>query len=216
MSLAIVKVDREKRTHSIYAEGRVSGGNNIITENNRKVFKCEALVDSQTCVSILGASIGSTFLDDYLELKLPKMLCEVNWKEFFPLGLNIPSVLDRLIIIYNQLWTEFCTTRNISLESSKHSNYSGLLSINGNIFHIESYDNDGTVTFLAYEVDKKFDAIGAGDEGALALLTYGGIDIYKIFETMAKLKSSINANVFAYDNIPYNHDLNYYGESKQI
>lgn len=206
MSLAIIKVDKESKQHSVYSDGRVSKGTEIILENSPKIFKydLEYITTCKCNVSVLGASIGSMYLDKFIDSFLKDELSGIE--SLWDISRDIPRVVEDLTEAYNKLWQKYCLHRNIPVNSTRYASYEGLLSINGYLFHIDSYDLDDNVVFQVYYLDKGYDIIGAGKPLALPLLEYGVTDMQKVFDIVSSKEASVNANVFLYEGVSYSDE----------
>lgn len=198
MSLAIVKVDREKKTHSIYAEGISLSGGEIVSQTSQKVYS-KSLGSN---VSILSSHIGTKDLDRFFEIYLydkltKKFLSNANSNYFL--------ASEELTDIYNQLFKTYCGKRNLDLNNlgENWTSYSGILSINGDIYHVHAYHENSVVSFNAQHIDDDFFCIGQETQAVKALHLYGCNDTHKMIEIVSKINNKVGTNIFCYENISY-------------
>lgn len=199
MSLVILKVDREKKTHSIYCEGITMSQEQIYRTQTNKITH----IDNPNYSILLGTT-GSAEFTRYVRLhfeehfKKSDMLQNVS-----NCDLRSESLKD---IIYS-LWRSFCLDRMLDLNTDCFSSFGCILSINGNLYVVDHYRCDDKNTFAVYEVtDRDYCVNGQEDIAALCLLE-NGIEIQRIFDTICKFNNSINNNVRSIENISYSDKM---------
>lgn len=189
MSLVILKVDREKKTHSIYCEGISMREEQIYLTRSNKITH----IDNPNYSILLGTT-GSNEFTRYFRLhfeehfKKSGMLQNVS---------NCDLGTENLKDIIHSLWRSFCLDRMLDLNTDCFNGFGCILSINGNLYVADHYRCDDKNTF----------GVNGQEEIAALCLLENGIEIQRIFDTICKFNNSINNNVCSIENISYSDKI---------
>lgn len=199
MSLVILKVDREKKTHSIYCEGITISGEQIYLTRSNKITH----IDNPNYSILLGTT-GNMEFTRYFRLHFEEHFKKSNMlQNLSKCDLGSESLKD---IVYN-IWRSFCLERMLDLDTNNFNGFGCILSINGHLYVADHYRCDEKNTFGTYEViDRNYCAKGQEEIAALCLLE-NDIEIQRIFDTICKFNNSINNNIRSIENISYSDKI---------
>ena len=199
MSLVILKVDREKKTHSIYCEGISIREEQIYITQKNKITH----IDNPN-YSILIGTVGSNEFTRYFRLHFEEHFKKSDMlQNLSNCDLGSESLKD---IIHN-VWRSFCLDRMLPLDSSSFADFGCILSINGHLYVADHYRCDEKNTFGVYEVTDRDYCVNGQEEIAALCLLENGIEIQRIFDTICKFNNSINNNVRSIENISYSDKM---------
>ena len=199
MSLVILKVDREKKTHSIYCEGISIREEQIYITQKNKITH----IDNPNYSILLGTT-GNYEFTRYFRL---------HFEEHFKKSDMLQNLSDCdlgsecLKDIIHSIWRSFCLDRMLSLDNDCFSNFGCILSINGHLYVADHYRCDEKNTFGTYEVTDRDYCVNGQEEIAALCLLENGIEIQRIFDTICKFNNSINNNVRSIENISYSDKM---------
>ena len=195
MSLVILKVDREKKTHSIYCEGISMREEQICLTRSNKI----AHIDNPNYSILLGTT-GNTEFTRYFRLHFEEHFKKSDMLQNLS---NCDLGTENLKDIIHNIWSSFCADRTLSLDTIYFSGFGCILSINGNLYVADHYRCDDKNTFGVYKVTDRDYCVNGQEEIAALCLLENGIEIQRIFDTICKFNNSINNNVCSIENISY-------------
>ena len=199
MSLVILKVDREKKTHSIYCEGISMREEQICLTRSNKI----AHIDNPNYSILLGTT-GNTEFTRYFRLHFEEHFKKSDMLQNLS---NCDLGTENLKDIIHNIWSSFCADRTLSLDTIYFSGFGCILSINGNLYVADHYRCDDKNTFGVYEVTDRDYCVNGQEEIAALCLLENGIEIQRIFDTICKFNNSINNNVCSIENISYSDKI---------
>lgn len=199
MSLVILKVDREKKTHSIYCEGISMREEQIYLTRSNKI----AHIDNPNYSILLGTT-GNTEFTRYFRLHFEEHFKKSDMLQNLS---NCDLGTENLKDIIHNIWSSFCADRTLSLDTIYFSGFGCILSINGNLYVADHYRCDDKNTFGVYEVTDRDYCVNGQEEIAALCLLENGIEIQRIFDTICKFNNSINNNVRSIENISYSDKI---------
>lgn len=199
MSLVILKVDREKKTHSIYCEGITIRGEQIYITHKNKITH----IDNPNYSILLGAT-GNCEFTRYFRLHFEEHFKKSDMLQNLS---NCDLGSECLKDIIHSIWRSFCLDRMLSLDNDCFSNFGCILSINGHLYVADHYRCDEKNTFGTYEVTDRDYCVNGQEEIAALCLLENGIEIQRIFDTICKFNNSINNNVRSFENISYSDKM---------
>ena len=199
MSLVILKVDREKKTHSIYCEGISIREEQIYVTRKNKITH----IDNPN-YSILLGTVGSNEFTRYFRLHFEEHFKKSDMlQNLSNCDLGSESLKD---IIYS-IWRSFCLDRMLSVDNDSFGHFGCILSINGHLYVADHYRCDEKNTFGVYEVTDRDYCVNGQEEIAALCLLENGIEIQRIFDTICKFNNSVNNNVRSIENISYSDKM---------
>ena len=194
MSLIILKVNREKKTHSAYCEG-FTGSERVYRTKANKIIH----IDAPKYSILLGTTGVAKFVRYFRH----------HFEEHFKktdILLNLDNrdlSCERIEDLVFSIWRSFCLDNRFVLDNKDFSDFGCALSINGYLFVVNNHCCDDKNTFQAYDVtDRDYCANGQEEVAALCLLE-NGIEVQRIFDTIYKFNCHINNNVSSIENICY-------------
>lgn len=199
MSLVILKVDREKKTHSIYCEGISMREEQIYLTRSNKI----AHIDNPNYSILLGTT-GNTEFTRYFRLHFEEHFKKSDMLQNLS---NCDLGTENLKDIIHNIWSSFCADRTLSLDTIYFSGFGCILSINGNLYVADHYRCDDKNTFGVYEVTDRDYCVNGQEEIAALCLLENSIEIQRIFDTICKFNNSINNNVRSIENISYSDKI---------
>ena len=199
MSLVILKVDREKKTHSIYCEGISMREEQICLTRSNKI----AHIDNPNYSILLGTT-GNTEFTRYFRLHFEEHFKKSDMLQNLS---NCDLGTENLKDIIHNIWSSFCADRTLSLDTIYFSGFGCILSINGNLYVADHYRCDDKNTFGVYKVTDRDYCVNGQEEIAALCLLENGIEIQRIFDTICKFNNSINNNVCSIENISYSDKI---------
>lgn len=187
MSLVIVKVNKEAKTHSIYSEGICCCGDDIVSNTQEKfnVLKSDGynILVGTTGVSSFGCYIRRHFLDNF---SVKEYVETEEWS----------GIVEYLTNVYINLYGSFCKKFSISdSKSAKDHPTDIILSVNGKIIVVNQRDSG--IIDVEDHSDEEYYAIGCGDTNALCLLD-AGVDVKDVFRIVSRRCKSVNDKVQQY------------------
>lgn len=191
MSLVIIKVDREKRTHSVYCDGR-SG--NMVMEKANKISKYN-IQDH----SILAGTTGYHDFNVYFRMHFEEIV--IQERLFDHLDDN-ELTATKLADIGAVIWRNFCKKMHLPVKKNSYDVFGAVISIDGNLFALDGNVVDDIFIFTAHETERDFVVSGADDNAALCLLDVG-INIQTIFETISKYNYYVNDNITSIEDVMF-------------
>lgn len=199
MSLVILKVDREKKTHSIYCEGiRIRQEQIYLTRANKITH-----IDNHNYSILLGTT-GDMEFTRYFRLHFEEHFKKSNMiQNLSNCDLGSESLKD---IIYS-IWRSFCLDRMLDLDTNSFNSFGCVLSINGHLYVTDHYRCNEKNAFGAYEVTDRNYCVNGQEEIAALCLLENGIEIQRIFDTICKFNNSINNNICSIENISYSDKI---------
>lgn len=199
MSLVILKVDREKKTHSIYCEGIRIGQEQIYLTRANKITH----IDNHNYSILLGTT-GDMEFTRYFRLHFEEHFKKSNMiQNLSNCDLGSESLKD---IIYS-IWRSFCLDRMFDLDTNSFNSFGCVLSINGHLYVADHYRCNEKNTFGAYEVTDRNYCVNGQEEIAALCLLENGIEIQRIFDTICKFNNSINNNISSIENVSYSDKI---------
>ncbi len=199
MSLVILKVDREKKTHSIYCEGISIRQEQIYLTRANKITH----IDNHNYSILLGTT-GDMEFTRYFRLHFEEHFKKSNMiQNLSNCDLGSESLKD---IIYS-IWRSFCLDRMLDLDTNSFNSFGCVLSINGHLYVADHYRCNEKNTFGAYEVTDRNYCVNGQEEIAALCLLENGIEIQRIFDTICKFNNSINNNICSIENISYSDKI---------
>lgn len=199
MSLVILKVDREKKTHSIYCEGIGMREEHIYLTQSNKITHID-----NPHYSILLGTTGNMEFTRYFRLHFEEHFKKSDMLQNLS---NCDLGSDNLKDIIHNIWCSFCADRTLSLNTNCFSSFGCILSINGNLYVADHYRCDDQNTFSAYKVTDRDYCVNGQEEIAALCLLENDIKIQDIFDTICKFNNSINNNVSSIENISYSDKI---------
>ena len=199
MSLVILKVDREKKTHSIYCEGISMREEQICLTRSNKI----AHIDNPNYSILLGTT-GNTEFTRYFRLHFEEHFKKSDMLQNIS---NCDLRSESLKDIVHSIWRSFCLDRMLDLNTDCFNSFGCILSINGNLYVADLYRCDDKNTFGVYEVTDRDYCVNGQEEIAALCLLENGIEIQRIFDTICKFNNSINNNVRSIENISYSDKI---------
>lgn len=199
MSLVILKVDKEKKTHSIYCEGISMREEQIYLTRSNKI----AHIDNPNYSILLGTT-GNTEFTRYFRLHFEEHFKKSDMLQNLS---NCDLGTENLKDIIHNIWSSFCADRTLSLDTIYFSGFGCILSINGNLYVADHYRCDDKNTFGTYKVTDRDYCVNGQEEIAALCLLENGIEIQRIFDTICKFNNSINNNVCSIENISYSDKI---------
>ena len=199
MSLVILKVDKEKKTHSIYCEGISMREEQIYLTRSNKI----AHIDNPNYSLLLGTT-GNTEFTRYFRLHFEEHFKKSDMLQNLS---NCDLGTENLKDIIHNIWSSFCADRTLSLDTIYFSGFGCILSINGNLYVADHYRCDDKNTFGTYKVTDRDYCVNGQEEIAALCLLENGIEIQRIFDTICKFNNSINNNVCSIENISYSDKI---------
>lgn len=200
MSLIILTLDREKKTHSIYCDGLTVSGGQICKTNSNKIAYFNT---SQ--YSILLGTTGSLIFTRYFRVNFEEQFRQSDVLQNLS---NTELSCEKIKVLISSIWKKFCEVNRISLDNSDFSDFGCVMSINGHLYNIDYYRCGEINTFDVYEVnDRDYHASGQDDIAAMCLLE-NNIEPQKIFDTISKFNCHINNIVHSIENISYLNKFN--------
>jgi hypothetical protein len=191
MSLVIIKVNRENKTHSIYADSICIGGSNHIYTNN-----CNKIVNVEcNNYNILLGTTGDRSLAKYIRYNF-----QTHFRKLKYINFNEKNEIAEIALsdLFKDLIEEYlCKYEPSNPESIC---FNGCLSINGNIFDVVWYDKK--LITVDWIDDYDYFAVGQENIAAMCMLD-NGIEIPKIYETIKKFNCYVNDNVSKLENIKF-------------
>ena len=199
MSLVILKVDREKKTHSIYCEGISIREEQIYITRKNKITH----IDNPNYSILLGTT-GNCEFTRYFRLHFEEHFKKSDMLQNLS---NCDLGSESLKDIIHSIWRSFCLDRMLSLDNDCFGNFGCILSINGYLYVADHYRCDEKNTFGVYEVTDRDYCVNGQEEIAALCLLENGIEIQRIFDTICKFNNSINNNVHSIENISYSDKM---------
>ena len=199
MSLVILKVDREKKTHSIYCEGISMREEQICLTRSNKI----AHIDNPNYSILLGTT-GNTEFTRYFRLHFEEHFKKSDMLQNIS---NCDLRSESLKDIVHSIWRSFCLDRMLDLNTDCFNSFGCILSINGNLYVADLYRCDDKNTFGVYEVTDRDYCVNGQEEIAALCLLENGIEIQRIFDTICKFNNSINNNVHSIENVSYSDKM---------
>ena len=199
MSLVILKVDKEKKTHSIYCEGISMREEQIYLTRSNKI----AHIDNPNYSILLGTT-GNTEFTRYFRLHFEEHFKKSDMLQNIS---NCDLRSESLKDIVDSIWRSFCLDRMLDLNTDCFNSFGCILSINGNLYVADLYRCDDKNTFGVYEVTDRDYCVNGQEEIAALCLLENGIEIQRIFDTICKFNNSINNNVCSIENISYSDKI---------
>lgn len=199
MSLVILKVDREKKTHSIYCEGISMREEQIYLTRSNKITHID-----NPHYSILLGTTGNTEFTRYFRLHFEEHFKKSDMLQNLS---NCDLGSENLKDIIHNIWCSFCADRTLSLDTNYFNGFGCILSINGNLYVADHYRCDDKNTFGAYKVTDRDYCVNGQEEIAALCLLENDIKIQRIFDTICKFNNSINNNVCSIENISYSDKI---------
>ena len=187
MSLIWIKVDREKKTHSIYCDGIQLAGSTIDTSDAQKILAFKNFYYS-VLLGVTGEVHGANYIKKQLEIKL-------NNAEYIKLddqhiNRNVTELIEKIAEDYKQKYNEY-------------PDNSLILSINGNLFKINLIDTEIN-RWNCVKTNNDFIACGAPYDIATALFYYDkDIKPQTLLDTVCKVTNTINNNLISIENVEY-------------
>ena len=199
MSLVILKVDREKKTHSIYCEG--------ISMSKEQIYRTQANkithIDNPNYSILLGTT-GNNEFTRYFRLHFEEHFKKSDMLQNIS---NCDLRSESLKDIVHSIWRSFCLDRMLDLNTDCFNSFGCILSINGNLYVADLYRCDDKNTFGVYEVTDRDYCVNGQEEIAALCLLENGIEIQRIFDTICKFNNSINNNVRSIENVSYSDKI---------
>ena len=199
MSLVILKVDREKKTHSIYCEGISMREEQICLTRSNKI----AHIDNPNYSILLGTT-GNTEFTRYFRLHFEEHFKKSDMLQNIS---NCDLRSESLKDIVHSIWRSFCLDRMLDLNTDCFNSFGCILSINGNLYVADLYRCDDKNTFGVYKVTDRDYCVNGQEEIAALCLLENGIEIQRIFDTICKFNNSINNNVHSIENVSYSDKM---------
>ena len=195
MSLIIAKIDRENHTQSVYSDGIAVVGDEILTNNSKKVGH---FMYNGICVSY--GNTGPAYFNQYISQHFNAVFVTyVKDKQKFE---RTPEYyLHELPVMFNEMRTKFATEYNIADNDGEIVGEKGtVVVIDGEIYIVSQYKGEN---FRAkhYEGHDSI-ACGVGEEAAKCLLDTT-LPIEEIYDIISNHYSTVNNNVFAEANYIY-------------
>lgn len=186
MSVVWIKVDRDNKTHSAYSDGLQLSPDDEIVSNNTKKITHYKFFNTSILLGSVGSSHGSAYI-----------------KKYFPIRWKTSNI---------QYWNEDTTTDLAEFFESMANEYEKkysqplkntvILSINGNLFLIVSAF-DGKIWQVS-RTNENFICAGAPENETKTLLYYNeNIDPQDLLNTLAKVQTTTNTNLYKIENIKY-------------
>ncbi len=194
MSLIIVKVDREKHTQSVYSDGITLFGDEILTNNSKKVGH---FTYNGICVSY--GNTGSSYFNQYVTQHFADVFAShIKDKKH---EITDKFYIQELPLMFNEMRTNFIAEYNIPDGDLEITGEKGsLVVIDGEIYSVNQYKGENFRT-KHYNGHNSF-ACGVGDESAKCLLDTQ-LSIQEIYDIISRHYSTVNNNVFCEENSIY-------------
>jgi hypothetical protein len=190
MSLVWIKVNRERKIHSIYSE--YSDGLQLIGDEKISNDGCKIDNFSINGVSVLMGVVGNGHWSNYIFKNLPIKLGII--KKLYDDKTN-KIVCRDFSEMFENLETEYKNTYG------EHMNNRVCLSINGNLFF--AFNNSNKIWDVCSS-NEDFLCIGAPRAEAKTLLYYDiNIDPQIMLNCLNRVTTTINTNLFKIENIYY-------------
>ena len=188
MSVVWIKVNREKKTHSAYSDGiQVSPNDEIVSDDTKKITNYEFL-NTSILLGAVGSSHGTAYIKKYFPIR---------WKTSNIQYWNEDTTTD-LAEFFEDMANEYQNKYSEPLKNTV------ILSINGNLFWINSV-RDGKIWQVS-RINKNFICAGAPENEAKTLLYYNeNIDPQDLLNTLAKVQTTTNTNLYKIENISYDY-----------
>ena len=176
MSLVFIKVDRDKKTHSIYSEGIRLADNRIKSSNGLKILE----IDLPNCNVLFGCT-GATKFCNWVKLRIANEIQARNIVNYIS---NRTEVVERISDMMRSIWEAFCEKHGLQNDDEVYSTFGCIMSINGTLFKSDVYGKENI--FDTYIIDdRNYGATGQEEVAALCLLE-NDIEPQKIFDTISK------------------------------
>lgn len=198
MSLVIVKVNQESKTHSIYSEGisTCANGTTIKSQDTKKIYSLPLYGHT-----MLFGTVGDAMFSRYASIHLNHIMAKkkslgkyflLNKEEIYfdDKGHAWFELLEEAMIdVYKNLIELFKKERD---ENDKIPEFSHVISLNGHILLIEDYNQK--IINCTY-IHEDFCCTGQGEKEANALMM-ANIDIHRIFDIVRKIKTLVGCKTF--------------------
>lgn len=191
MSLVIITVDRENRTHTIFSDGiEVSNDYmDVISQHKNKIRKLE-----YNGHSILFGFCGDCNIGRYMSNHIAEYLDE--FRIFEKMSDHVDKVEELFIRMFQKVYDTY-------KEDMRHEEgdvtFQCVLSIDGELFRIEKSEEPEIESKFINDSD--FACIGIGSDIASALIE-NNVAMNNIFNTIHKHKTCVGSEIFVLsDNI---------------
>lgn len=193
MSLIFIKVDRDKKIHSIYSDGIRLAASRITSSNGLKILE----IDLPNCNVLFGCAGVSKFCN-WIKLRIANEIQTHNIVNYMS---NRTEVVERISDMMRSIWETFCEKHGLRNDDEQYSTFGCIMSINGILFKSDSYGKENI--FDTYIIDdRNYGATGQEEVAALCLLE-NGIEPQKVFDTISKFNCYINNNMRVIENVKY-------------
>jgi len=185
MSLVIITVDRENRTHTIFSDGiEVSNDYmDVISQQKNKTRKLECCGHS-----VLFGFCGDSNIGRYMSNHIGEYLEE--FRIFEKMNSHVDEVEELFIRMFQKVYDTY-------KEDMRHEEdditFQCVLSIDGQLFRIEKSDEPEIDSKVINDSD--FTCIGIGSDIASALIE-NNVAMNNIFNTIHKHKTCIGSEMF--------------------
>ena len=191
MSLVIIKVDREKKTHSIYCDGRC--GNMVMQKANKiSEYKTQGH-------SILVGTAGYRNFNTYFRLHFVEIVVRERLLDYLD---DNEVATAKLIDIGMIIWRDFCAKIGLPKKKNSYDAFGAILSIDGKLYELDGFIVDERFVFESHEIDRDFAVSGSEDTAALCLLE-AGVDIKTIFKVISKYNYYVNNNITSIEDVMF-------------
>jgi len=191
MSLIFGKVDRKNRLQSIYSDGIIVQGSEVLSTTKRKIV---AFTSGDYTVS--AGFCGLAYLGDYFRQHLQETF-ENTYDMAMP-NIDFEATLHKM---FNSLAEEYYREFGIGAKGDdRTSHFGGIVIINGTFYEIERYDGERFHCLKLEGVDSY--AHGQGDISARCLMD-NNVPPKKIIETIARYNTTVSNCLSAIEGISY-------------
>ena len=185
MSVVWIKVDRENKTHSAYSDGIQKSDDEIVSNDATKVIHYK-FFNTSILLGIVGQAHGFAYIKKYFPIKWKTSNIQY-WKE--------ETTMD-LAEFFEEMANEYEKKYGEPLKNNV------ILSINGNLFWVGS-SVQGKI-WQTSRTNENFICAGAPESETRTLLYYNeNIDPQDLLNTLAKVQTTTNTNLYKIENIKY-------------
>jgi len=184
MSLVIITVEREKRTHTIHSDGIEVRNDymDIASQSCNKIRKLEYKGHS-----ILVGTCGHCTIGRYIRNHITEYLEE--FRVFEKMHEHIDDVEEFFIRMFRKMYDAY----KEDMHTEHYVEFTCALSIDGHLFSVQNYD-DGEVDCRVL-TDSDILCIGLGGDIATALIE-NDVPIKKVFATVHRHKTCVGENMY--------------------